>query len=255
MKNDFTPNKNFNYNDAGGFSSYDPEGFEDDFDPDQLDGSTASAAVKTIMRKKEATFDLVMTNTSASALTVELFNYLRSYTRKRRADFATATFLYQPLESLEGSQKVGIGIVGFNQDGDLVITGGSAVAGVAPANFVFGANGGVKVSCPQFPYKSLCESSSLVPFKITKIRQTTVTDEQIDQPIVWFANSFLGGNRENTYNPRTYFRPDQFQGKIVDIPFDNFIIDGEKGVRYIVNADESVKWNITVAQYRKMTVR
>ncbi len=235
------------------YDNYDPD--YDMYDPD-YDGYDEGAKIPTMeVAKREASFDLVMTNNSAATQGIELFNYINSFTKKRRTDLdgVTAPYLYIPANSIEGmalQSAGGDGTVGFNQNGDLVIHG-TVAAPVAPADTTLAAS--VSVHCNQTPYQGLFESSNNVPFRITRIRATFLTDAQIDKEIVYFRKSFLGGSSRNSINPRTYFRPEQYQSKIVDIPA-NLNIDGESGIEYSLLAAEVVKWNVQIEQYRKVTV-
>lgn len=245
---------------GGAASEFDPA-FSDvnGFDPDYFEGKGANSNGMNEYKKREAYFDLTMVNSTASAKGFELFNFLRSFTKKRRTDLTgiATPFFYIPSNSIEGMSLMaggGDGTVGFNQDGDLVILGGTAVAAVTPANLVQGADGRVQVSCNQFPYQGLFESSANVPFRISRIRATYTTAAQIDREITLARRSFLGGISQNAVNPRTFFKPEQFQALIVDIPI-NWNIDAESGIEYVLEAGETVKWNVIIEQYEKVQVR
>ena len=184
---------------------------------------------------RKASFDLTMTNTTGNQLKFELFNAIGSFTQRQRLDLVTVPAVALiPLSSLEGLLAAGAGTVGYNKNGDLVLTG--AAAAVA-----------VKVSCPQQSYRSLLEYSKKKTFVIDAIRMTVQTPAQIDNAIVHFQNTVLGGKTENTITPRTSFRPDQFQNSIIDVPM-NFEISGEKGLIYTLNANETVTWNVIITR-------
>lgn len=188
-----------------------------------------------IQQARKASFDLTMTNTTAVALKFELFNAVGSFTERQRLDLiAVASVGLVPLTSLEGLLAAGAGTVGFNKSGDLILTGNAAAVAL-------------KVSCPQQSYRSLMMYSKKVPFIIEAVRMTVQTPAQIDNAIVHFRNTVLGGKTENTITPRTSFRPDQFQNSIIDVPM-NLEINGEKGLIYTLNANETVTWNVIISR-------
>lgn len=184
--------------------------------------------------RQKASFDLTMVNSGAEALTIELFNDLKKFTENYNAAIVTsATALYKPMLSSTGLQAAGVGVVGYDNLGRLVATGTVAYTPV------------ITVDCPQYTYRALQSSTSLRPFRIVGIRMTVTTDGQIDNEIVHFTQNFLGATTRNTITPRTFFNPQQFQTKIVDIQC-NFPIDDQKGFYYKVNAGETVKWNVLI---------
>lgn len=209
-----------NYNDSA-----------NDFDDETFDNFKGKSKQTATVRK--ASFDLVITNASTEALTIELFNELNSFTERLRPELVnSATVKMIPHLSLQGLALSGAGIVGFDKDGSLLLTGAAAAIALT-------------VKCPQLSYKSLLKSSVRNPFLIKAIRMTVQNEGQIDNEIVHFTKSFLGSASRNTISPRTSFRPDQFQNKIIDIPMD-FQIDGNKGLEYTVNPGETVKWNVVI---------
>lgn len=242
------------------FKSLENSSFES-FDPDFYDPAADSydQPQKAPRKASKAYFDLVMTNPEAGVKTVELFNFLRSFTRMQRADFIGANVLYgyQPLATREGiealinnvvpvgnrtpaneSNTSDAGFVGFDKSGSLIIT---------PSG-VYNTGTILKVSCSQFPYSGLLESSNRYPFVITRIRMTTTTDAQISNPIVLFRNNFLGSKSQNEVNPRNFFNPNQFQTKIIDIPVD-FKVHANSGMLYNLNGGETVQWNVEIEDY------
>lgn len=183
--------------------------------------------------RQKANFDLVMVNASAETLSFELFNELKSFVENRNTTLVTsATVLYHPQTSFEGLLLAGVGVIGYTELGLLKATGALAATALT-------------VDCPQYTYRALVKSSGRRPFRITGIRMTVTTDTQIDQEIIHFTNNFLGAKSENTLTPRTFFQPNQFQSKIVDIAC-NFPIDDQKGLVYKLVAGETVKWNVMI---------
>lgn len=211
-----------NYDDM---SSYDP-------DAPQFTGRNPNIPMP---MKQKASFDLTMTNTSTTeALTIELFNELRTFVENLNTSIVTSsTVLYKPQASIGGQQLVGVGVVGYDTLGRLAATGTTAFTSV------------LTVDCPQYTYRGLVKSSARRPFRIVGIRMTVTTDSQIDNEIVHFTSNFLGASNRNVLSPRTFFNPQQFQTKIVDIQC-NFPIDDQKGFLYKLNASEIVKWNVLI---------
>jgi len=210
-----------NYDDM---SSYDP-------DAQNFSGPNPNMPQRT---RQKASFDLIINNTGAEDLTIELFNELRSFIDNLNPSIVTsATATYVPMNSTDGQALAGVGIVGLDKGGKLAVTGAVAYTPV------------LSVDCPQYTYGSLIKSSGRRPFRIVGIRMTVTTNNQIDNEIVHFTSNFLGASNRNVLSPRTFFNPQQFQTNIVDIQC-NFPIDDQKGFYYKVNAGELVKWNVLI---------
>lgn len=221
------------------FDSFDP----DTYDPDFLDGDFGGASIG---REdiKGGSFSLTLTNNATVPLTFELFNYATSMTKARNAAYVTGAYDYRPFPSLVSAATTEttdsmVGAVGWDKDGNLVINGAT------------GAGAGI-VTCGEVPYKSLFEQVALCPMKVSKLRMTFTASAQIDQKIIQFKKTWLGGNIENPVSPRRYFKPDQFQSLIVDVPTSEWKgFDSETGLRYIVNAGNVVKIDFFVDVFQR----
>jgi hypothetical protein len=146
--------------------------------------------------------------------------------------------LFHPATSLEGIARIAagtFGVVGFNEAGNLQIRGGAA-------------DPSATIGCGEYPYNSLFESTKCLPFAVAYMRMTVTTDAQISNNIYHFQRTFGGAEKVNTIAPRAYFKPNQFQGKIVDI-IAPFTIDGEKGLRVSVNAGEVVTFALFIQRW------
>lgn len=198
-------------------------------------GAPANRQVQPQRKKIRSNFDLTFVNGAAVPLNVELFNELNSFLNKQRTDFISGAYLYLPVTASPNNLiAVGAGTVGFKSDGSLYVRGAANDATQ------------LTVSCSQFPYAGLFQASGKgLGFKIVSIRLTVTTDSQIDNEIVHTKSSFLGSKSQNRISPRNFFRPEQFQGKIIDIPI-GMVINAEHGIEYLVNAGETVKWNIVI---------
>ena len=209
-----------NYDDQ---ASYDP-------DAPSFTGPNPNTPART---RQKASFDLVMTNASGDDLTFELFNELKTFVENLNPSYVTSgTITYIPQSSNDGVNAGNVGIIGYTKEGKLLATGSAGATALT-------------VDCPQYTYRGLLKSSGRRPFRIVGIRLTVQNDAQIDNELVHFTVNFLGASNRNVLSPRTFFNPQQFQTKIVDIQC-NFPIDDQKGLVYKLNAGETVKWNVLI---------
>lgn len=225
------------------FSGWDPS-LANKFDPsvggaNNADGSLATTqglgAVQNARPGQSMQISLTLNNPSAGLLTFELFNFLQSFTRVQNLTYVTGAYLYIPWDSYEGVAALIAatdGTVGFNKAGDLEIHAApAAVKGT--------------IGCSEAPYRSLFAATSSIPFRIKFMRQTVTTDGQIDKAITYFQKSFSGGQLLNNLNPRTYFLPNQFQGKVLDINV-SFAIGQDSGLSLQLLAGEIVKFALFI---------
>lgn len=209
-------------------------GYDDQmsYDPDAPSFTGPNPNIPQRTRQK-ASFDLTMVNTSGTAYTIELFNELRTFTENLNTSLAASPLTMIPQSSNNGLQAAGVGIVGYDSLGKLILTGATAYTPV------------ITIDCPQYTYRALQKSSGRRPFRIVGIRMTVTTNAQIDNEITHFTSNFLGASQRNVLSPRTFFNPQQFQTNIVDIQC-NFPIDDQKGFFYKLNGNETVKWNVLI---------
>jgi hypothetical protein len=232
----------------GAFNGFDPD--VNAFDPqvtnkfNGANGDEAGYNTQDAKPGQKMQVNLTLANPTASNLTFEMFSYLDSLVRRRKTEYAVAAFLYHPLLTFEGIPRLTAdtgGIVGFNELGDLEIWGANAAA----------ARG--KISCSEIGYASFFEASGVTAFQVAYVRFTCQTDSQIDQIITYFQKSFSGGIKENPVSPRAYFRPNQFQGKTIDITV-SFSIGIDKGIRTILLAGESVRLAFFIQMWTNQTL-
>lgn len=119
-------------------------------------------------------------------------------------------------------------------------------------DFVFqdAANALMRISCNEMPYKQLLMGTLFGKFKINRIRFTPTTDAQIDNIIEFREKTMFGKTWQDSINPRQYFRPDQFQTKIIDIPY-NWVMNQERAFRQRINAAETVTYALQISQVLK----
>lgn len=112
------------------------------------------------------------------------------------------------------------------------------------------ANELMTLSCNEINYRSLCLGTFFGKFKITRVRFTPTTDAQIDNVINFNERTMFGKTWNDSINPRQYFRPDQFQAKIIDIPY-NWVINQERNFSQIVNIGEICTYALNIVDVMK----
>lgn len=213
------------------FNSFDPSASF--FDPNEAD----NAAGKVRRIRNQANIDLTLTNNLGTVQRVELFNYLRSISKINNpaiVPLATAraatvdNIIQNPAATTENS------LIFFDQDGNLIIQNG--------------AGNKLTVAGNQVPYRALFESTIQSPFVIDRIRMTFTTDPQIDKPIKFTRQTFLGSASDNTITPRSFQSPMQQQSKIVDI-VQSFPIDAQSGFNFELLNGETVTMSLFLSIY------
>lgn len=224
------------------FDGFDADTFDPDmFDPEMFDGMDGQGGKPRFSLRGVAQVDILIDNTQqASAQNVELFNYLRSFTMVRNTtlDATKMPFTLEAISAVVTNANFPNQSIYWDQSGNLIMRGASGS--------VF-----CKVSCGQIPYRSLHEAASRSSWLISKMRLSVSNDAQIDQSITHFANTMFGGVKENSISPRAFFRPEQMQSKIIDIPNLRLQIDQEKGLRVTVLANQSLNISLFISQYSK----
>jgi hypothetical protein len=226
-------------------NTYDP----DHFDPsarggfNNADGSTTVVAAKPGQKMQ---VNLAMANAAAIALTFELFNWMTSMVKVLNPNYANGHWAYIPLLTYEGLAlavaSAGDGTVGFDAAGNVEIRGNHAVP-----------DGSGVISCSTTPYRAFFEASAIIPFQVAFIRQTSLTDAQIDNEITWFQKTFAGGLSQNNISPRSFFKPNQFQPLTVDVTA-GFPVGIDAGVRVIVNAAENLRYALFINYWTRQAI-
>ena len=221
------------------FDNFDPT-LNNNFDPSlaragRSNSATGDDPATSLVRAKagqKMQINITFTNNAAVNLTFELFCYIDSFINRLKTEYVTGNYLYVPLLSLEGlTRHAGThgGIVGFDQNGTLVIEGDEAAA-----------DGRGTIGCGEISYNGLFQASGITPFTVSFIRYTVNTTQQIDQQITYFTKSYSGGTTENKINPRAYFKPNQFQDLTLDITV-MLGVDIQSGLRQVVLPGEFVR--------------
>ena len=101
-------------------------------------------------------------------------------------------------------------------------------------------------SINEIPYRQFLNGIFWGGFMIRRVRATFTTDAQIDNLFTFRELTMFGKTGDqDTLNPRAYFNPDQFQGKIVDVAF-NWYINQERAMYMSVNSGETLTMVLTI---------
>lgn len=220
------------------FNSFSGNNFDpNNFDPDAFNYANGQATRKGVAAPlgQGGQFTITVVNGQAGAVTVELFQFIKSITNANNPQVSALN----PFTALDVAAANAQGLVFFDRSGNLVYRN------AAPADCT--------ISCKQIPYKSLFIASGLYPLVIDRMRVNVTTDAQIENDITHVTNTFLGLVKRNSISPRSFFSPNQFQTKTIDIPV-NFDITAEKGIETIVNAGETITYNIFLRAFNKPAV-
>lgn len=217
-----------------------------DFKPSQI--RSASMLYKQAQKGKRgnlnAQIDIIITSNLSSDLNIELFNRFGSISNMINRSVNTLNVfdleeLKTQIEAIDHCDPtISINYIYWNKAGDLVYR-------ISDTEYV-------KISCQQVPYRSLLDSSAINIFRLNKMRVIYSASAQIDNPFLYVRKSFLGLYKQIPFVPRNYFRTNQFQNLIVDIPI-NIDIDGERGFNYLINAGANQKTtlNIFISKFYK----
>lgn len=251
------------------FDTFDPENFDptlDSYDPssatdssfyDDEDGydlpdgynNKRAPSRRRMASMPLAQLDITLDNSAntSTAVTFELFNYLRSNTTIQNTTYNATTYQPSTFDNLllrntpaTGQALSDAYLIYWDKNGNLVynITAGTG-ANMNTAN----ASGWSRISCPQVPYRVLHEATRNNLLYIEKVRLSVKTAAQIDQPINIFKNTFMGGTKSNQIAPRSEFKPNQYQQLIVDVPM-KVGIDAETGISYKLIGQEVVTMSL-----------
>lgn len=203
------------------------------------DSGSGSAVVAAAQGQKMQT-NVSINNNAAVALTLEMWNWLTSFTRVLNPVYVSGNYKMIPLLTFEGLAATIAGTggtVGFDQAGNLEVHGNDATPDPKPT-----------IGCQEVAYASFFEASSISPFQVAYFRYTVKTDAQIDNTIKWFQKTFSGGMTQNVISPRAYFKPTQFQDFVIDITV-SFTIGLDSGIYLTVNSGENVRLSLFIEMW------
>lgn len=225
------------------------------FNPDNFDDFSSEEINSSILLKDaligrkgnlNAQIDIIIESNLTQSQGIELFNFQNSISHTANQGLTTLTpfdlyELKKHIQAIDSCEPdIPINYIFFDRFGNLI--------------FQPRENEYVKISCKQCSYKSLLLSSNTNIFRINKTRIMFSDSAQIDNEIIYIRKTFLGLEKKNVYVPRSFFRSNQYQSLIVDMPF-KIDIDGEKGLQYNVNAGllQKMSFNFFISRYFKQT--
>jgi hypothetical protein len=231
--------------DSFGGNNYDPDFFEDvqnEYDPDYAGQLSEKSATRLESSRpgQVMQINITLSNPSAIKQKVELFSGFNSWADILKSEYSQGAYTSIPALSTQGLATVGVGTVGYDQNGDLRKYGAAG-------------NPSVSIGCGEYPYKSLVESSKVLPFKVNMMRIAVATQQQLNNQIVHFTRTFGGGVKQNQINVRSYKSPYQQQSLEVDT-LAPFIINGEKGLSYDLEIGEVVQLGLFINKWARPAV-
>ncbi len=233
--------------DSFGGNNYDPDYFGadtqmDGYDPDYAGETQPGSATKQEASRpgQKMQINITINNATAAKQKVELFSPLFSWTNVLKPEYAVGAYTAIPWSSTQGLGTIGIGTVGFDQNGDLKKYGAAG-------------NPTVTVGCGEYPYVSLFESIKALPFRCTFMRVAVLTANQLNNQIIHFTRTFSGGYKQNQINVRAYKSPYQQQNLEVDTkaPFD---VTPESGLQYDLEIGETVQLGMFINRWTRPTI-
>lgn len=231
VSNAYDPGSNYDPSAVGSYSN--------------ADGGASTAVVKAKPGQKMQV-NLAMVNPAASALNFELFQWMTSFLKVQNTVYPVGHYLYIPLLTYEGLalavSAAGDGTVGFDSAGNVQIRGNHGTTDPVGT-----------ITCSTTPYRAFFEASSIIPFNVSFIRQTSLTDAQIDNQITWFQRTFAGARTQNNISPRSFFKPNQFQPLTVDVTA-GFPVGIDAGINVIVNTAENLRYALFIDYWTRQSI-
>ena len=177
-------------------------------------------------------FTLNITNNIAGNQQIELFNSLRSFssvTNSALSAFNPFTFTNRDAVNANST-------IVFAPNGDLIIT---SAAGTI-----------LSINCPDIPYRVLLETLKFYSINIRELKFGFTNMPQLSNILNFTEQTFLGKITNNTTLPKAYFKDFQVQTKQVSIN-QGFMINGERGINFLVNQSEIIDMTFFLSAIRK----
>lgn len=166
-------------------------------------------------------FTINIVNSIVGAQTIELFNSLRSFASVTNSVLTA----YNPFTFTNRDVANANSTVVYAPNGDLVVTGAAGTA--------------LTISCPDIPYRVLVETLKFYRISVKSLKIGFTNTPQLSNVLTFTEQTFLGRNNQNSLMPKAFFNDNQFQSKQVTIT-NGFIIDGERGINFLVNNGETM---------------
>lgn len=258
---------NFDPNEAlerAAFDDYDPNQDMDSYD----NAAGPASAPKPRMRKPasvlvsagqranvastpNAQFDLTIINDDTVSQNIELFNAQEPITEVANNQWNPSLIPVLSARQITVRNAAGTGTIVLTAYAtEFPPTTLVAYWGLAGELIYATANGSTSIQCEQISYRSLVRYSLANSFVIAKMRMKFSNSLQINNNITYRRKNFLGAATTNNISVASYFRPDQFQSLIVDVPT-NILITNEVGLFYNILAANTVNMSIFITKWSK----
>ena len=221
------------------FSTFDADLNDDNFDS-EIDEFDDEDYMEKPRARKLDNINIQIVSTMYSEAQIQLFNFMNSFTKVLARNLITPEMSANgvnliPYDSYEGKQRVAKaiaaafvddpaatvaspdvfvpGLVYFDQEGKLILT--------AANNNPNGVGSGkitVQLTGNNMTYRKFFEHSLRKNLKITGFRFVYNRADQIDQDLQTEKITATGGQKGNSISPRAFFKPEQQQNLIVDVP-------------------------------------
>lgn len=192
--------------------------------------------------KKTGLINLILTNTSATPATIELFNSYSTFIEydnikiPKPPGFSRIPIsVHQQIIRMQGGTWDN-GTIGYGAFGEMEMYNDAGTARLA-----------IQYSTAQniVSYKALLEFLKANTIKIKTIRMTVITGStaQFQNDVVKKSYNVFGDNKEDErINPVKSVNPSNIQPNIIIVPFD-WNIDGYTAVELILNANTTIEFN------------
>lgn len=166
-------------------------------------------------------FTVNIVNAIGANQTIELFNSLRSWAMVTNSTLTA----YNPFTFSNRAAANANNTVVYAANGDLIVTDNAGAI--------------LTISCPDIPYRTLVETLKFYRISVKSLKMGFTNSPQLNNPITYTEQTFLGKDNKNKFLPKAFFSDGQFQVKQVTIT-QPFIIDGERGLNFLVNSGETL---------------
>ena len=99
-------------------------------------------------------------------------------------------------------------------------------------------------------YQELIFDKEMTPKMIRGIRLIVQSQTQLVNPMVWSDQDANGEIRSYAEFPNNFLRPDQFQGRVIDLYYDNLVIGGNQYLAYTIDPGFSVSMTFVYDDFR-----
>lgn len=204
--------------------------------------------IKTASPGNKMQVNVSLNNATAVNLTMELWNFINSFTLVQNLTYQQGNYQYIPQNSYEGIKRLAAGTdatVGFNAVGNCIIRGAGPTPG--PADAV------ATISCKEIAYASFFQASGILDFEVSEFRYKSTNDAQKDEAIVWFKRTFSGGVESNTIVPRAYEKPTDQKENLINIDA-SFPVTTDSGIRTLVLSLQTVTLSLFIVGWTADTL-